>query len=81
MVCRRCIENRDFPSAPYWRLSVAEEREGISPKAVSSSVLEGGAGTQSVLAIPREQNQLTVTSVAKKVGHTSLPLLYDLTAL
>ena len=81
MVCRRYIENRDFSSVPYWKLSVAGEKEGISLKAVSSSAFDNEADAQSALAILREQSRLTVTSVAKKVGHTSPPLLYDLTAL
>ena len=81
MVCRRYIENRDFSSVPYWKLSVAGEKEGISLKAVSSSAFDDEADAQSALAMLREQSRLTVTSVAKKVGHTSPPLLYDLTAL
>ena len=81
MVCRRYIENRDFSSVPYWKLSAATEKEGISLKAVSSSAFENEADAQSALAMLREQSRLTVTSVAKKVGHTSPPLLYDLTAL
>ena len=81
MVCRRYIENRDFSSVPYWKLSVAGEKEGISLKAVSSSAFDNEADAQSALAMLREQSRLTVTSVARKVGHTSPPLLYDLTAL
>jgi DNA topoisomerase III len=81
MVCRRYIENRDFSSVPYWKLSVAGEKEGISLKAVSSSAFDDEADAQSALAMLREQSRLTVTSVAKKVGHTSPPLLYDLTVL
>jgi len=81
MVCRRHIENRDFSSVPYWKLSVAGEKEGISLKAVSSSAFDNEADAQSALAMLREQSRLTVTSVARKVGHTSPPLLYDLTAL
>ena len=81
MVCRRSIDNRDFSSVPYWKLSVAGEKEGISLKAVSSSAFDDEADAQSALAMLREQSRLTVTSVAKKVGHTSPPLLYDLTAL
>ena len=81
MVCRRYIENRDFSSVPYWKLSIAAEKEGISLKAVSSSAFENEADAQSALAMLREQSRLTVTSVARKVGHTSPPLLYDLTSL
>ena len=81
MVCRRYIENRDFSSVPYWKLSVAAEKEGVSLKAVSSSAFDNEADAQSALAMLREQSRLTVTSVAKKVGHTSPPLLYDLTTL
>ena len=81
MVCRRYIENRDFSSVPYWKLSVAVEKEGISLKAVSSSAFEDEANAQSALALLREQSRLTVTSVAKKVGHTLPPLLDDLTTL
>ena len=89
MVCRRYIENRDFSSVPYWKLSVATEKEGVSLKAVSSGAFDNEATAQSALALLREQSRLTVTSVARrvdehgriKVGHTSPPLLYDLTAL
>ena len=73
MVCRRYIENRDFSSVPFWKLSVAAEKEGISLKAVSSSAFESEADAQSALALLREQSRLTVTSVARKVGHTSPP--------
>ena len=81
MVCRRYIENRDFSSVPYWKLSVAAEKEGVSLKAVSSSAFDNEADAQSALAMLREQSRLTVTSVARKVGHTLPPLLYNLTSL
>ena len=81
MVCRRYIENRDFSSVPYWKLSVAVEKEGISLKAVSRSAFEDEANAQSALAMLREQSRLQVTSVARKVTHTSPPLLFDLTTL
>ena len=81
MVCRRYIENRDFSSVPYWKLSVAVEKEGVSLKAVSGSAFDNEADAQSALALLREQSRFTVTSVARKVGHTSPPLLYDLTTL
>ena len=81
MVCRRYIENRDFSSVPYWKLSVAAEKEGISLKAVSSSAFDNEAKAQTALATLRCQSRLLVTSVARKVTHTSPPLLYDLTTL
>ena len=81
MVCRRYIENRNFSSVPYWKLSVAAEKEGISLKAVSSGAFESEADAQSALALLREQSRLQVTSVARKVTHAAPPLLYDLTAL
>ena len=90
MVCRRYIENRDFSSVPFWKLSIEAEKEGISLKAVSSGAFfrakpsttrENEADAQSALAMLREQSRLTVTSVARKVGHTSPPFLFDLTSL
>ena len=81
MVCRRYIENRDFTSVPYWKLSIAAEKEGVSLKAVSSSAFDNEANAQSDLAMLREQSRLQVTSVARKVTHTSPPLLFDLTTL
>ena len=81
MVCRRYIENRDFSSAPYWKLSVAAEKEGMSLKGVSSGAFESEADAQSALALLREQSRLQVTSAARKVTHTSPPLLFDLTTL
>jgi len=89
MVCRRYIENRDFSSVLYWKLSVHIEKEGISLKAVGCKDYENEALAQTALAALRSQSQLKVESVARrvdehgriKVGHTSPPLLYDLTAL
>ena len=81
MVCRRYIENRDFSSVPYWKLSVHTEKEGLSLKAVGCKDYENEALAQTALATLRSQSQLTVESVTRKVTHTSPPLLYDLTAL
>ena len=81
MICRRYIENRDFSSALYWKLSVLMEKEGLSLKAVGCNDYENEALAQTALAALRSQSQLKVESVARKVGHTSPPLLYDLTAL
>ena len=81
MVCRRYIENRDFSSVPYWKLSVHTEKEGLSLKAVGSEDYESEASAQTALATLRSQSRLTVESVTRKVGGTPPPLLYDLTAL
>ena len=81
MVCRRYIENRDFSSVPYWKLSVLTEKEGVSLKAIGSADYESEASAQTALATLRSQSQLKVESVARKVTHTAPPLLYDLTAL
>ena len=81
MVCRRYIENRDFSSAPYWKLSSFTEKEGMSLKAVGCKDYENEALAQTALAALRSQSRLKVESVAKQVGHTVPPLLYDLTAL
>ena len=81
MVCRRYIENRDFSSVPYWKLSVHTEKEGLSIKAVGCKDYENEALAQTALATLRSQSQLTVESVTRKVTYTAPPFLYDLTAL
>ena len=81
MVCRRYIANRDFSSVPYWKLSVHTEKEDLSIKAVGCKDYENEALAQTALATLRSQSRLTVESVARQVGHTAPPLLYDLTAL
>ena len=81
MVCRRYIENRDFSSVPYWKLSVLMEKGGLSLKAIGSTDYESEASAQAALAVLRSQSRLTVESVTRKVGGTPPPLLYDLTAL
>ena len=81
MVCRRYIENRDFSSVPYWKLSALIEKEGVSLKTVGKEDYESEASAQTALATLRSQSQLKVESVARKVTHTAPPLLYDLTAL
>ena len=81
MVCRRYIENRDFSSVPYWKLSALIEKEGVSLKAIGCADYESKASAQTALTTLRSQSRLKVESVARKVTHTSPPLLYDLTAL
>ena len=81
MVCRRYIENRDFSSVPYWKLSVLTEKEGLLLKAIGSKDYENEASAQTALAALHSQSRLTVESVARKVSSTPPPLLYDLTAL
>ena len=81
MVCRRYIENRDFSSVPYWKLSALLEKEGISLKAAGNEDYESEALAQTALAALRSQSRLKVESVARKITHTAPPLLYDLTAL
>ena len=81
MVCRRYIENRDFSSVPYWKLSVLTEKEDLSLKAIGCKDYESEASAQTALAALCSQSQLKVESVARKVTHTAPPLLYDLTAL
>ena len=81
MVCRRYIENRDFSSVPYWKLSVLTEKEGLLLKAIGSKDYENEASAQTALATLRSQSELTVESVVRKVAGTPPPLLYDLTAL
>ena len=81
MVCRRYIENRDFTSVPYWKLSVEVEKEGMSLKGVGITDYENEALAQTALATLRSQSLLTVESVVRKVADTPPPLLYDLTAL
>ena len=81
MVCRRYIENRDFSSVPFWKLSVLMEKEDLSLKAIGITDYESEASAQTALATLRSQSRLKVESVARKVTHTSPPLLYDLTAL
>ena len=81
MVCRRYIENRDFSSVPYWKLSVHTEKEGLSIKAVGCKDYENEASAQTALAALRSQSRLKVESVTRQVGHTAPPPLYDLTAL
>lgn len=81
MVCRRYIENRDFSSVPFWKLSALMEKEGVSLKAIGITDYESEASAQTALAALRSQSRLQAESVARKAGHTSPPLLYDLTAL
>ena len=80
MVCRRYIVNRDFSSVPFWKLSVLTEKEGLSLKAIGSRNYENEASAQTALAALRSQSRLKVELVARKVGGTPPPLLYDLTA-
>ena len=81
MVCRRYIENRDFSSVPYWKLSALIEKEGVSLKAIGITDYENEASAQTALATLRSQSRLKVESVVRKVAGTPPPLLYDLTAL
>uniref|UniRef100_A0AB33IXP9 DNA topoisomerase n=1 Tax=Prevotella sp. GTC17254 TaxID=3236794 RepID=A0AB33IXP9_9BACT len=81
MVCRRYIENRAFFSVPYWKLSALMEKEGVPLKAIGNTDYESEASAQTAFATLRSQSRLKAESVARQAGHTSPPLLYDLTAL
>ena len=81
MVCRRYIDNRDFSSVPFWKLSALMEKEGVSLKAVCETAFENEASAQSALAVLHGQSGLKAESFARQAGHTAPPLLYDLTAL
>ena len=72
MVCRRYIENRDFSSVPFWKLSVLTEKEGLSLKAIGSRNYENEASAQTALAALRSQSQLKVESVTRQVGCTKI---------
>ena len=72
MVCRRYIENRDFSSVPYWKLSVLTEKEGLLLKAIGSEDYESEALAQTALAALRSQSQLKVESVTRQVGCTKI---------
>ena len=72
MLCRRYIENRDFSSVPYWKISVLTEKEGLSLKAIGSADYESEALAQTALAALRSQSQLKVESVTRQVGCTKI---------
>ena len=72
MLCRRYIENRDFSSVPYWKISVLTEKEGVSLKAIGSADYESEALAQTALAALRSQSQLKVESVTRQVGCTKI---------
>ena len=76
MVCRRYIENRDFSSIPYWKLSVLTEKESLSLKAIDDEDYTSEASAQTALATLRSQSRLKVESVVRKVGSTPPPLLW-----
>ena len=72
IVCRRYIENHDFSSVPYWKLSVLTEKEGLLLKAIGSEDYESEALAQTALAALRSQSQLKVESVTRQVGCTKI---------
>ena len=72
MLCRRYIENRDFSSVPYWKISVLTEKEGLSLKAIGSADYESEALAQTALAALRSQSELKVESVTRQVGCTKI---------
>ncbi len=57
------------------------EKEGVPLKAIGNTDYENEASAQTAFATLRSQNRLKAESVARQVGHTAPPLLYDLTAL
>ena len=71
MVCRRYIENRDFSSVPYWKLSVHTEKEGLSLKAVGSEDYESEAFkviTQDPAKEPYLEKLSEIVSMTHKIG-------------
>lgn len=81
MICRRYIENRDFASVPYWKLSAQTKKEHILMKAATEENFENRSDAEAALHHLRELGSLTVSTITRKTDSTPPPLLYDLTAL
>lgn len=81
MICRRYIENRDFASVPYWKLSAQTKKEHILMKAATEENFEKRSDAEAALHHLRELGSLTVSTITRKTDSTPPPLLYDLTAL
>ena len=62
-------------------ISRFHRKRGCVAEAIGSEDYESEATAQTALAALRSQSRLKVESVARKVGGTPPPLLYDLTAL
>lgn len=81
MICRRYIENRDFASVPYWKLSAQTKKEHILMKAATEENFENRSDAEAALHHLRELGSLTVSTITRKTDSTPPPLLYDLTVL
>lgn len=82
MICKRYLENKNFPVKPYWQIQLSHTKDFTHFKSLSKNEWENKKEAEVALkAIERHSKTATVTDVQTKIINEQPPLLFDLTEL
>ncbi|MEC3880229.1 type IA DNA topoisomerase [Parapedobacter sp. 10938] len=81
LVCKRCLENKNFQSKKYWQVQLLHHKEDVDFKSISEIKWEDRKLAEDTLKVLQRQGHATVVSVESKHITEQPPLLFDLTGL
>ena len=81
LVCKRYLENKNFPVKKYWQIQLLHHKEDIAFKSISKSKWEDQKFAGDTLKSVQRTGTATVVSVESKNTTEQPPLLFDLTGL
>src|SRR5690554_4084637 len=81
LVCKRYLENKNFPVKKYWQIQLLHHKEDIYFKSISKNKWEDQKLAEDTLRSIQRHGTATVVSVESKNVTEQPPLLFDLTGL
>jgi len=81
LICRRYLENSNFPVKNYWQIQLSHNREHVNFKSISKIKWEDKKLADNTLKTIQRIQTAIVTSTESKIVTEPPPLLFDLTGL
>lgn len=82
LICKRYMENKNFPFQTYWQIQLSHTKEFIHFKSLSKNQWQSKMEADNAFkSIERHSKTATVTNVEIKIVTEQPPLLFDLTGL
>lgn len=81
LICKRYLENKNFPVQKYWQIQLLHNKEFIDFKSLSKTKWDDKKSAVDALRSIERKGNFTVTFVESKNVTEQPPLLFDLTGL
>ncbi|MDL2141679.1 DNA topoisomerase [Flavobacterium tructae] len=81
LICKRYLENKNFPVKNYWQIQLRHYKELVDFKSTSKTKWDDQKLSNDTLKAIQRSDTITVTSVETKTVIEQPPLLFDLTGL